>query len=145
MSFADEMRRKSLEAQSSAAEKERAEEAKALALEDWKRNNCIPELKQNIQREASKGLRKMYIKVFLLEKGEDYKDSTKRARAAIENLELNSFLEMRSLALDEYDRMRIAFIKAEPGLSLELVGEIRYDNSYDLPEYIATATLNVVW
>jgi hypothetical protein len=52
MSFADEMRRKSLEAQSNAAEKVRAEEAKALALEESKRNNCIPNLKKDIQRAA---------------------------------------------------------------------------------------------
>ncbi|MEG5079054.1 hypothetical protein QUB53_00095 [Microcoleus sp. AT8-B4] len=57
MSFADEMRRKSLEAQTIAAEKARAEKEKALELEKSKRKNCIPNLKKDIQEAASKGLR----------------------------------------------------------------------------------------
>ena len=153
MSFADEMRRKSLEAQSNAAEKARAEEAaeeaKALALEESKRNNCIPNLKKDIQQAASNGLCEAIIKGFVLERMSLYygENSIAPSRAIIENLELNSFLEMRSSTLDEYDRMRIAFIKAEPGLSLKLVGEITIDSAWgsDGPWYSTTVFLKVVW
>jgi hypothetical protein len=149
MSFADEMRRKSLEAQSNAAEKVRAEEAKALALEESKRNNCIPNLKKDIQRAASNGLCEAIIQVFVLERMNLYfgEHSLAPSRAMIENLELNSFLEMRSSTLDEYDRMRIAFIKAEPGLSLKLVGKIKIDSAWgsEGPWYSTTVVLKVVW
>jgi hypothetical protein len=145
MSFADEMRRKSLEAQSKAAEKARAEEAaeeaKALALEESKRNNCIPELKKMIQQAASNGLREASITGFLLE---DFSGSPP-SPAKIENLELNSFLEMRSSTLNEYDRMRIAFIKAEPGLSLKLVVETKTDRFESMYHYTTIVYLKVVW
>jgi hypothetical protein len=160
MSFADEMRRKSLEAQSIAAEKARAEEeakeAKALALEESKRNNCIPDLKKKIQQAASNGLREVSIKGFTLQNMSSLRPSREMIEM-IENLELNSFLEnlelnpfltrnsRNSSTLDEYDKMRIAFIKAEPGLSLTLVRETS-TYWYDGDDYYNTVLLlKVVW
>jgi len=148
MSFADEMRRKSLEAQSNAAEKARAEKAKALAkalaLEESKRNNCIPNLKKDIQEAASKGLREVIIKRF------DFRSETFNIKMELENLELNSFLQMYSSYLDEYARMRIAFIKSEPGLSLTRVVEINNINCImrdDGTDFSCNITvfLKVVW
>lgn len=109
MSFADEMRRKSLEAQSIAAEKARAEEeakeVKALALEESKRNNCILTLKQEIESTANRGERKKLIKAISLSRNilyfENKKDSIADEKAMIENMELDSFLEMYSSTLDE--------------------------------------------
>ncbi|MEG3844586.1 hypothetical protein [Microcoleus sp. herbarium14] len=158
MSFADEMRRKSLEAQSIAAEKARAEEeakeAKALALEESKRNNCIPELKKQIQQAASNGLCEAIIKGFGLNHSESSRPSREmiemienlEVNSFLENLELHSFLTRGSSTLDEYDRMRIAFIKAEPGLSLTLVAETKTYWHYDCGDYYHTALwLKVVW
>ncbi|MEG3845173.1 hypothetical protein [Microcoleus sp. herbarium14] len=151
MSFAEEMRRKSLEAQSNAAEKARAEaekarakeeakEAKALALEQLKRNNCIPDLKKQIQEAASSGRREEAIKSFALA----HSDLGGRL---IQNLESNSFWEIYSSRFDEYDRMRIAFIKSEPGLSLTWGVESHciswsYDDGGEYKKYVV---LKVVW
>lgn len=152
MSFADEMRRKSLEAQSIAAEKARSEEAKALALEESKRNNCIPILKQNIEFEASRGERKKLIKGISLRRNIPYfenmdKDSIADEKAMIENMELDSFLEMYSSTLDEYDRMRIAFIKAEPGLSLKVEWNFFFDRAWvgEPTTYSTSVSLMIVW
>lgn len=155
MSFADEMRRKSLEAQSIAAEKARAEEeakeVKALALEESKRNNCIPTLKQEIESTANRGERKKLIKAISLSRNilyfENKKDSIADEKAMIENMELDSFLEMYSSTLDEYDRMRIAFIKAEPGLSLKLVYNffLPYAGYGEPAMYCTSVSLMVVW
>lgn len=156
MSFADEMRRKSLEAQSNFAEKARAEEAKALALEESKRNNCIPDLKRDIQAAASNGRREYCIKYYKpLEKGIYYKESDlkliehiNKIIEKIENLEVNSFLEMRLSTFDEYDMMRIAFIKAEPGLSLKLVGRLFIEvdaEDFSRRDYAICEQLTVVW
>lgn len=116
MSFADEMRRKSLEAQSNAAKK-------ALELEESKRDNCIPNLKKDIQEAASKGLCEVMIKSFVDDSRPCRNNSgilttETELQTEFENLELNSLLEMYSSNFDEWDRMRIAFIKSEPGLSL---------------------------
>ncbi len=144
MSFADEMRRKSLEALNNAAKKARLEEIRALelqrVLEESKRNNCIPDLKKEIQEAASRGLREVIIKRFFL-------SDPCLAPRAIENLEWNSFLEMYSYTLDEYDRMRIAFIKSEPGLSLTRVAQVKGDSNYgrDAITYQTTVFLKVVW
>ena len=162
MSFANEMRRKSLEAQSIAAEKARAEEAaeeaKALALEESKRNNCIPNLKKDIQQAASNGLCEVIIKGFVLEDWNLYygEHTVAPSRAMIKNLELNSFLENLELnpflkrgssTLDEYDKMRIAFIKAEPGLSLKLVYNffLPYAGYGEPAMYSTSVSLMVVW
>ena len=146
MSFADEMRRKSLEVQSNAAEKARREALEALvlkrALEESKRNNCIPTLKKDLQEAASKGLREVVINRFALGDNRRFAGITK-----LENSELNSFLEMYSSMVDEYDRMRIAFIKSEPGLSLTGVVNWTCDNNYgrDASSCEATVFLKVVW
>ncbi|WP_445174480.1 hypothetical protein [Microcoleus sp.] len=144
MSFADEMRRKSLEAQSNAAEKARREALEALvlkrALEESKRNNCIPDLKKEIQEAASRGLREVIIKHFPHAGG--------LFPLAIENLEWNSFWEMYSSDLDEYDRMRIAFIQSEPGLSLTWGVKSMYTirGAYDDGgEFETFVVLKVVW
>lgn len=148
MSFADEMRRKSLEAQSNAAEKARAEEeakeAKALALEESKRNNCIPDLKKKIQQAASKGLREVTIQSFVFDSWSPLPLLPAQIER-IKNLELNSFLEMQSSTLDEYDRMRIAFIKAEPGLSLTLVAKTNTFRDEGMTHYDTLIYLNAVW
>ena len=148
MSFADEMRRKSLEAQSIAAKK-------ALELEESKRNNCIPNLKKDIQEAASKGLREVIIKRF------DFSNrafnsgiftTKEELKTEFENLELNSFLEMcsskkfrESDRVDEWDRMRIAFIKSEPGLSLTRVVEVKPDMYSSESFWETTVFLKVVW
>ncbi|WP_377475106.1 MAG: hypothetical protein P2A85_20195 [Microcoleus anatoxicus] len=152
MSFAEEMRRKSLEGQRKAAEQARAEEAKALALEESKRNNCIPILKQEIEFQASRGERKKLIKAISLCRNRWYyenmdKDSIAAEKAMIENMELDSFLEMYSSTLDEYDRMRIAFIKAEPGLSLKVEWNFFLEPAWfgEPATYSTSVTLMVVW
>jgi len=162
MSFAEEMRRKSLEAQRIAAEKARLEEIRALelqrvleekkrVLEESKRNNCIPDLKKQIQEAASRGLREVNIKNLSLPDSTHRNQTWTRNLTAreIENLEWNSFWEMYSSDLDEYDRMRIAFIKSEPGLSLTRVVEsvcmsdvYHYD---DGPTFATFLRLKVVW
>lgn len=161
MSFADEMRRKSLEAQSNAAKKARLEELRALelqrvleekkrVLEESKRNNCIPDLKKEIQEAASRGLREVNIKYLSLPDSTHRNQTWTRNLTAreIENLEWNSFWEMYSSDLDEYDRMRIAFIKSEPGLSLtrrvetSTLFEATYD---DGPVFRTWLVLKVVW
>ncbi|MEG4428716.1 MULTISPECIES: hypothetical protein [unclassified Microcoleus] len=71
-------------------------------------------------------------------------------KTEFENLELNSFLEYSSKVsesnrVDEWDRMRIAFIKSEPGLSLTRVVEVQSDmESSDLC-WETTVFLKVVW
>ncbi|HBK99371.1 MAG TPA: hypothetical protein DD001_19650 [Microcoleaceae bacterium UBA10368] len=142
MSFADEMRRKSLEAQSNAAKK-------ALELEKSKRDNCIPNLKKDIQEAASKGLCEVIIKSFL-DSGEWRNKSgilttETELKTEFENLELNSLLEMYSSKVDEWDRMRIAFIKSEPGLSLTRVVEVKGDGESNPPKWERTILLKVVW
>ena len=143
MSFAEEMRRKSLEAQSNAAEKARREEIRALelqrVLEESKRKNCIPDLKKEIQEAASRGLREVIINHF-------YYNPRALGRRQIENLEWNSFWEMYSSYIDEYDRMRIAFIKSEPGLSLTLGFQSTCTRPWsDDPDYETNVVLKVVW
>jgi len=161
MSFAEEMRRKSLEAQRIAAEKARLEEIRALelqrvleekkrVLEESKRNNCIPDLKKQIQEAASSGLREVNIKYLSLPDTSyrNYSATRFLSGKEIENMEWNSFWEMYSSDLDEYDRMRIAFIKSEPGLSLTRVVETHThwpERSDDGPEYRTWLCLKVVW